>query len=235
MTATLVPVAVPDIGDFDSVPVIEILVSVGDVVALEEPLVTLESDKATMDVPSPVAGTVTEINVALGDHVSQGSMLLSVAPATGDEESALPAPSVSSAAPPDAASVRPEPEPEPEPALAPNRGRSRSRSPSAPHRRARTGRPAVRSTRARPCAGSLANSASPSPERPAPAARGGSCRLTCVRSRPDPPQPPRPRARPGSRCSHGPRSTSRSTDRSNGYPAAASNGSRRRSSPATGR
>ena len=58
MSATLTKVEVPDIGDFDDVPIIEILVSVGDSVAVEDPLVTLESDKATMDVPAPTAGVV---------------------------------------------------------------------------------------------------------------------------------------------------------------------------------
>ncbi len=66
-------VSVPDIGDFDEVPVIEILVCVGDEVAADSPLVTLESDKATMDVPAPFAGKVDEILVALGDKVSEGS------------------------------------------------------------------------------------------------------------------------------------------------------------------
>jgi dihydrolipoamide dehydrogenase len=69
-------VLVPDIGDFDDVPVIEILVSVGDEVAVEDPLITLESDKATMDVPAPFAGVVSELSVAVGDRVSQGSLLL---------------------------------------------------------------------------------------------------------------------------------------------------------------
>jgi dihydrolipoamide dehydrogenase len=69
-------VRVPDIGDFDDVPVIEILVSVGDEVAVEDPLVTLESDKATMDVPAPFAGVVSELSVAVGDQVSEGSLLL---------------------------------------------------------------------------------------------------------------------------------------------------------------
>ena len=68
-----VKVAVPDIGDFTDVPVIEILVSPGDEVAVEDPLVTLESDKATMDVPAPVAGTVKEIAISVGDRVSKGS------------------------------------------------------------------------------------------------------------------------------------------------------------------
>ncbi len=69
-------VRVPDIGDFGDVPVIEILVSVGDEVAVEDPLVTLESDKATMDVPAPFAGVVSELSVAVGDRVSEGSLLL---------------------------------------------------------------------------------------------------------------------------------------------------------------
>jgi pyruvate dehydrogenase E2 component (dihydrolipoamide acetyltransferase) len=78
MSATLTKVEVPDIGDFDDVPVIEILVSVGDTVAAEDPLVTLESDKATMDVPAPFAGVVKEISVSVGDRVAQGSVLMSV-------------------------------------------------------------------------------------------------------------------------------------------------------------
>ncbi|MGI8506460.1 MAG: dihydrolipoyl dehydrogenase [Solirubrobacteraceae bacterium] len=71
-------VRVPDIGDFTDVPVIEILVSVGDTVAPEDPLVTLESDKATMDVPAPSAGTVTQLRVSIGDRVSEGSVLLTL-------------------------------------------------------------------------------------------------------------------------------------------------------------
>lgn len=69
-------VTVPDIGDFDEVPVIEVLVASGDSVAEEDPLVTLESDKATMDVPAPFAGVVQELKVNVGDKVGQGSPLL---------------------------------------------------------------------------------------------------------------------------------------------------------------
>src|SRR5215211_842901 len=76
--STLKEVAVPDIGDFDDVPIIELLVSPGDTVAAEDPLVTLESDKATMDVPAPFAGTVQELKVAVGDKVSKGTLLLSL-------------------------------------------------------------------------------------------------------------------------------------------------------------
>jgi len=71
-------VKVPDIGDFDSVPVIEVLVAVGDTVAVEDPLVVLESDKATMEVPSPAAGKITDITVAVGDKVAEGSVILTL-------------------------------------------------------------------------------------------------------------------------------------------------------------
>ncbi len=69
-------VSVPDLGDFADVPVIEIHVAPGDVVSGEDPLITLESDKATMDVPSPTAGTVRELRVKVGDLVSRGSPIL---------------------------------------------------------------------------------------------------------------------------------------------------------------
>ncbi|CUH53326.1 dihydrolipoyllysine-residue acetyltransferase [Shimia marina] len=71
-----VEVKVPDIGDFSDVPVVSVLVSPGDVVALEDPLIEVESDKATMEVPSPAAGKVLEIKVAEGDTVSEGSLVL---------------------------------------------------------------------------------------------------------------------------------------------------------------
>jgi pyruvate dehydrogenase E2 component (dihydrolipoamide acetyltransferase) len=75
----VIEVRVPDIGDFEDVPVIEILVAAGDTVAPEDPIVTLESDKATMDVPSPVEGVVKELRVAVGDTVSEGAVILTVA------------------------------------------------------------------------------------------------------------------------------------------------------------
>ena len=71
-------IKVPDIGDFSDVPVISILVSVGDTVAAEDPLIELESDKATMEVPSPAAGVVKEVKVAEGDTVSEGSLILTL-------------------------------------------------------------------------------------------------------------------------------------------------------------
>jgi pyruvate dehydrogenase E2 component (dihydrolipoamide acetyltransferase) len=73
--ANIVEVKVPDIGDFKDVPVIELLVKVGDTVKAEDSLVTLESDKATMDVPSPVSGVVTELKLKIGDKVAEGSLV----------------------------------------------------------------------------------------------------------------------------------------------------------------
>jgi pyruvate dehydrogenase E2 component (dihydrolipoamide acetyltransferase) len=95
MTATsAIPVEVPDIGDFEDVPIIEILVSPGDRVVVDDSLLTLESDKATMDVPAPFAGTVRELRVSVGDKVSQGTQLLTIEP-SGD--TGPPAPSKASA------------------------------------------------------------------------------------------------------------------------------------------
>jgi len=95
-------VKVPDIGDFKDVPVIEIHVKPGDTVNLEDPLVTLESDKATMDVPSSAAGTIKEVKVKLGDKVSEGSIVVVLdaaaqAPATPAEKPAAPAPAATPA------------------------------------------------------------------------------------------------------------------------------------------
>jgi dihydrolipoamide dehydrogenase len=110
-------VRVPDIGDFTDVPVIEIHVAAGDEVAIEDPLVTLESDKATMDVPAPFAGTVTQLRVSIGDRVSEGSVLLTLeqnsaaAPAEGAPSAAASpegAGSPSAAAPADAATSSPD-------------------------------------------------------------------------------------------------------------------------------
>ena len=72
----IINVEVPDIGDFTDVDIIEVVVSTGDVVAIEDPLITLESDKASIEIPSPAAGTITEILVAVDDKVGQGSLIL---------------------------------------------------------------------------------------------------------------------------------------------------------------
>jgi dihydrolipoamide dehydrogenase len=114
---SVVEVKVPDIGDFGDVPIIEVLVGPGDTVAPEDPLITLESDKATMDVPAPFAGTVKELKVKVGDKVAEGSLLLTLeavdspqssepvaspgapAPSPRNEEAQVPTPSSSSASP----------------------------------------------------------------------------------------------------------------------------------------
>ncbi|HUH92587.1 MAG TPA: dihydrolipoyl dehydrogenase [Casimicrobiaceae bacterium] len=75
---SVIEVKVPDIGDFKDVPIIEVFVKPGDTVKAEDPLVTLESDKATMDVPAPHAGTVRELRAKVGDKVSEGSVILSL-------------------------------------------------------------------------------------------------------------------------------------------------------------
>jgi pyruvate/2-oxoglutarate dehydrogenase complex dihydrolipoamide acyltransferase (E2) component len=74
----VIEVKVPDIGDFTDVPVIDVLVKPGDAVAKEDPLVTLESDKATMEVPAPAAGVVKELKVKVGDKVSEGAPILTL-------------------------------------------------------------------------------------------------------------------------------------------------------------
>src|SRR5919199_199300 len=83
-----VEVRVPDIGDFTDVPIIEVMVSPGDEIAEEDPLITLESDKATMDVPAPQAGTVRQLSVQVGDKVSEGSVILTLDPVGAGDGSA---------------------------------------------------------------------------------------------------------------------------------------------------
>ena len=74
--ANLIDVKVPDIGEFSDVPIIEVLVKPGDPIKAEQSLITLESDKASMEVPSPVDGVVKEIKIKVGDKVSEGTLIL---------------------------------------------------------------------------------------------------------------------------------------------------------------
>ena len=103
-----IEVKVPDIGDFKDVPVIELLVKPGDVVKKDDSLVTLESDKATMEVPAPQAGTVKEWRVKIGDKVSQGSSILVLEATTG---AAAPAAEKQAVAPAQAGAQLPKPAP----------------------------------------------------------------------------------------------------------------------------
>ncbi|MGA3842362.1 dihydrolipoyllysine-residue acetyltransferase [Ralstonia nicotianae] len=103
-----IEVKVPDIGDYKDVPVIEISVKVGDKVEAEQSLITLESDKATMDVPSPAAGTVKDIRVKVGDAVSEGTLIVVLEGAGGAAAAApAPAPAPAAAAPSPAPAVAP--------------------------------------------------------------------------------------------------------------------------------
>ena len=105
-----IEVKVPDIGDFSLIPVIELCVKVGDTVEVDAPLVTLESDKATMDVPSSQAGVVKELRVGLGDLVSEGTVIALVEPTAAAPAAEKPAP---------APAPTPTPAPAPAPAPAP--------------------------------------------------------------------------------------------------------------------
>jgi len=76
--ANLIPILIPDIGDFDSVEVIELMVKIGDSIKKEDPLITVESDKASMDIPSPFEGTIQEIKVKVGDQVKEGVEIITI-------------------------------------------------------------------------------------------------------------------------------------------------------------
>ena len=102
--AGVAEVRVPDIGDFKDVPVIEVLVKAGDTVKAEDALVTLESDKATMDVPAPLGGTVRDLAVKVGDKVSEGTLVLTL---VTDAAQAAASPAVAAAAPSQAPSPQP--------------------------------------------------------------------------------------------------------------------------------
>src|SRR6476661_2809756 len=116
--AGVAEVRVPDIGDFKDVPIIEVMVKPGDTVKPEQPLVTLESDKASMEVPSPLGGVVADLKVKLGDRVSEGAVILTLVtdavaaqarPAPPPAPAAAPAkPAAPAAAPPAAAASQPE-------------------------------------------------------------------------------------------------------------------------------
>src|SRR6185369_4833312 len=123
--STIIEVKVPDIGDFKEIPIIEILVKPGDSVNAEDPLIALESDKATMEVPAPKSGVVKEIKVKVGDKVSEGTLVLMLDAA---ESAAAPSPAAPAAqpaaaqpakAPPPAAATQPAAAaPSPAPAVA---------------------------------------------------------------------------------------------------------------------
>ena len=123
-----IEVKVPDIGDFRDIPVIEVLVKAGDTVKAEDALVTLESDKATMDVPSPAAGVVREVRLKVGDKVSEGAVVLVLeAAAAAPSPSPQPSPAGRSGSAMDAAAT-----PSPQPSPASGRGSTTSLRPHVP-------------------------------------------------------------------------------------------------------
>ena len=101
--AELKEARVPDIGDYDGVPVIELLVAVGDTVKLDQGLVTLESDKATMEVPAPFAGVIREIKVKIGDELAEGSVVALIEPTDAAPAAEAPKPEAPKAEPAKAA------------------------------------------------------------------------------------------------------------------------------------
>jgi pyruvate dehydrogenase E2 component (dihydrolipoamide acetyltransferase) len=124
-------ILVPDIGDFTDVEVIEVLVAAGDTIAAEDSLISVESDKATMEIPAPEAGVVKEVKVAVGDKVSEGSLLLMLepsaaaapaetAPAEAAKAEAAHAAPVAAPAPAAVAPAAPTPKPKPSPTAAIN-------------------------------------------------------------------------------------------------------------------
>jgi len=109
-------VLVPDIGNFDSVDVIEVLVKAGDTIALDDSMVTVESDKASMDIPAPQAGTVKELRLKVGDKVAKDSLILLLETEATEQKTAAPTPKPEPAA---AAAIEPTPSPSVAPTLAP--------------------------------------------------------------------------------------------------------------------
>ena len=102
-----IEVRVPDIGDFKDIPVIEVLVKTGDTVKAEDALVTLESDKATMDVPAPSGGVVKDVKIKVGDKVSEGSVILTLDAASAGVATSAAAAPAPAPAPPAAPSPQP--------------------------------------------------------------------------------------------------------------------------------
>lgn len=117
--AEMKQVTVPDIGNYKDVPVIEVMVKVGDVVKAEQSLLTLETDKATMDVPAPFDGVVKEVKVKVGDNISEGSLIFVMEASGSAAQAAAPAPTMPAKAAPVAAAAVIAATPAPAPIQAP--------------------------------------------------------------------------------------------------------------------
>jgi len=125
--AEIKDIIVPDIGDFEGVEVIEIIVTAGETIGVEDPIVSLESDKAAMEIPSPFAGKVKDVKVSIGDKVSQGDLILTIEASDTDTaeesriEDAIPAAEEAAPAAEAPAADKPAPAPTPTPAATPAR------------------------------------------------------------------------------------------------------------------
>jgi pyruvate dehydrogenase E2 component (dihydrolipoamide acetyltransferase) len=139
--STSIELLVPDIGNFDDVPVIEVLVAVGDTIAKDAPLISLESDKATMEVPSDAAGTVTAVHVKIGDKVSQGTRVATLAVAPADAPAAPPSPAAP--APTAAATAATSPAPPSPPPSAGTPAPEATNAPAVPSSYGASGSPAA--------------------------------------------------------------------------------------------
>lgn len=128
----LIDVKIPDIGDFENVPIVEIQVKLGDIVKAEDSLVTLESDKAAMDVPAPSGGRVAEIVAKVGDKVSQGSLILRLEPQEAKADTAAAAGRKAPGDAPAPPAMKPEPPPAPPGTPSPPPVQSAPRPPTAP-------------------------------------------------------------------------------------------------------
>lgn len=111
-------ILIPDIGDFDTVEVIEVLVAVGDTVAVEDSIITVESDKASMEIPAPEAGVIKELKVNIGDNVSEGGLMMIIEP-TGSAPAAAEEPKAAEPAPVVEKAKKVAPAPAAKPAVAP--------------------------------------------------------------------------------------------------------------------
>ena len=88
---SVIEIKIPDIGDFKEVEVIELMVKAGDTIKVDQSLITVESDKASMEIPSSHAGVVKEVKVKVGDKIAEGSLLLLLEEAAGDPAAGVPA------------------------------------------------------------------------------------------------------------------------------------------------
>ena len=128
----LIEVVIPDIGDFEDVDVIDIIASTGARVEADDPLITLESDKATMDIPAPVAGELTRINVSIGDKVSEGYVFAIIKSSGEQQPSGSRSPAKPTDLSHDAANEPTEPTPKPEPSARPEPTAGKSRVYASP-------------------------------------------------------------------------------------------------------